>query len=150
MKLSTNFTLDEFLVSQTAERHGISMDPPPEVIENLRELCETILQPLRDSLGSVIIVTSGWRPLELNRLIGSSDSSQHPKGEAADIRAVGYSPIEVAKRVEQLDLPVHQCILEFGRWCHLSKKPKGRSARRQYLTALREHNKTVYKPGLIA
>ena len=46
--LSDNFNLSEFTKSQTALRNGIDNTPSEEVIENLRALCENVLQPLRD------------------------------------------------------------------------------------------------------
>ncbi len=50
MRLSRNFYLHEFLVSQTATRTGIDMTPPESVVDNLRQLCVKILQPLRDDI----------------------------------------------------------------------------------------------------
>lgn len=150
MNLSPSFTLDEFLVSQTAARHDISMAPSQYVIDNLTRLCETILQPLRDDLGVPIVITSGWRPEELNRLIGGSETSQHIHGEAADIRAVGKKPAEVVTRIQYLDLTYHQLIHEFGQWTHVSVPPQGIRPKRETLTALKEGGRTVYKAGLVA
>ena len=65
MQLSHNFTLAEFIRSQTAARLGIDNTAPPEVVENLRCLCENILQPLRDAVGVPIRVNSGYRCLQL-------------------------------------------------------------------------------------
>ena len=84
MKMSTNFTLSEMISSQTATRLGIDNTPNDDQIENLKELCEKVLQPIRDKFGPVR-VTSGLRVPELNTAIGGSGSSQHCKGEAADI-----------------------------------------------------------------
>ena len=44
MQLSEHFELAEFLVSETAARRGIANEPTPEVIENLRRLCQSVLQ----------------------------------------------------------------------------------------------------------
>ena len=49
MKLSQNFSLKELTASQTAQRHGISNQPTDEHIENLKLLCENVLQPVRRS-----------------------------------------------------------------------------------------------------
>ena len=48
MKLSPNFSLRELTKSQTAERKGIDNTPTEEHTENLKLLCENILQPTRD------------------------------------------------------------------------------------------------------
>ena len=47
MQLSEHFELNEFLVPETAARRGISNEPTPEIIENLRRLCQSVLDPLR-------------------------------------------------------------------------------------------------------
>lgn len=90
MKLSKNFRLIEFLRSSTAERHPELMEqqlnPPSDVVENLTYLCERTLQPIRERLGVPLTITSGYRCLGLNRLIGSSDRSQHRLGQAADVK----------------------------------------------------------------
>ncbi|MCP3667370.1 MAG: hypothetical protein GY696_33570 [Gammaproteobacteria bacterium] len=91
MKLSANFQLDEFLLSQKAERIGGDMldsqrNPDPEVVSNLQYLVKNTLQPIRTLLKSSITITSGYRCLALNRDLGSRDTSQHVKGEAADLK----------------------------------------------------------------
>ena len=56
MKLSKNFTLEEFIRSNTADRMGIDNVPKDEkVINNLRNLCLEILQPLRDYVGAPVL-----------------------------------------------------------------------------------------------
>lgn len=155
MRLSPNFTLDEFLVSETAARHGIEMTPPPEIRANLERLARELLQPLRDRLTTArgcdapIFVTSGYRTPELNRLVGGSATSQHVAGEAADIRAVGFTPADLWVFIHDHcgDLPVDQCILEFGSWVHLSINPVDRPPRRQFLSAVRRDGRTVYLQG---
>ena len=47
MQLSKNLSLVELTQSQTAERKGLSNDPSPDHLENLRLLCERVLQPIR-------------------------------------------------------------------------------------------------------
>ena len=83
MKLSENFTLQELTKSDTAIRLGIPNEPNSDQIAKLQNLCETLLQPVRDEFGPVII-TSGFRSAELCVKIGSSINSQHAKAEAAD------------------------------------------------------------------
>jgi len=77
MKLSTNFTLEELTISQTALRNGIDNTPNKEEIENLKRLCINILQPLRDDFELPLVVSSGFRSKELSSLVGSKITSQH-------------------------------------------------------------------------
>ncbi len=90
MRLSRNFTLGEFLRSATAERHEDIVEeqynPPEEVIANLTYLCTKTLQPIRELLGCPMKITSGYRCKSLNDLVGSSDRSQHLRGQAADVQ----------------------------------------------------------------
>ena len=80
MKLSNNFSLNEPIRSQTAERKGIDNTPSAEHQENLKSLCTNVLQPIRDHFGKVVTVSSGYRSPELCIAIGSKTTSQHAKG----------------------------------------------------------------------
>jgi zinc D-Ala-D-Ala carboxypeptidase len=55
MNLSKSFTLNELTKSQEALRLGIDNTPNDEHVENLKILCEKILQPLRDFYGMPVI-----------------------------------------------------------------------------------------------
>jgi zinc D-Ala-D-Ala carboxypeptidase len=145
MKLSKNFILEEFLISQTATRAGIDMTPSPEIVANLQRLVDTLLQPLRDAVNAGIYISSGYRPDELNTLIGGSKTSQHRFGNAADIVVTGWPSLEVAQLVVELELPYDQVIQEFGRWVHLGSADVLRG---EQLTAYKEDGKTRYKHGI--
>ncbi len=88
LPLSNNFTLGEFLRSETAERDyelkKEQENPPHEVIDNLEYLVETALQPIREALNYPIKISSGYRCQVVNKLVGGSATSQHCLGEAAD------------------------------------------------------------------
>jgi zinc D-Ala-D-Ala carboxypeptidase len=139
MILSKNFTLEEFMASQTATRYGIKeqMDPPQNVIHNLGRLCRKILQPLRDNLGPLRI-SSGYRCIALNRLIHSNDNSQHVLGMAADIQFFENGVMDNQKIIDtviRLGLDYDQMIDEFGlSWVHLSYNISGN--RKQFLTII--------------
>ena len=75
MKLSANFTLDELIKSQVAERKGINNNPSPEQIDNLKALTQNILQPVRSHFDKPLIISSGFRCAELCVAIGSSINS---------------------------------------------------------------------------
>ena len=83
MNLTKNFTLKEL----TKTSVGLPNNPSDVEVERLRLLCEKVLQPLRDIYGHAIIVNSGYRSPAVNKAVGGVPSSQHAKGEAADITA---------------------------------------------------------------
>lgn len=84
IRLSKNFTLDEFLKSDIALRYDIGNSMPRKYLVNIQYLVDTILQPIRDKFGPIRI-TSGYRCKELNIKIASSTTSNHAFGLAADI-----------------------------------------------------------------
>ncbi len=147
MQLSEHFELAEFLVSETAARRGIANEPTPEIIDNLRRLCQSVLEPLRVKLARPVVITSGYRSPALNRAVGGSPTSYHMLGRAADILVPGMTPLAVCQAAQQMKLPCAQIIHEFGRWAHMSVAIS--NERPQLLTAKLNHGKTVYKPGLI-
>lgn len=146
MRLSKNFTLEEFLVSQTAVRHGIDMTPPPDVLENLQRLVTDCLQPLRDEVGAGIFISSGFRPLELNTRIGGSKTSAHMRGDAADLKVTRQLPFETSELILAMELPFDQVIHEFGVWVHWGMADILRS---EQLTAYKKDGKTKYVTGII-
>lgn len=138
MKLSKNFSLAEMTKSQTALRKGIDNTPTEEETAKLKILCQDVLQPVRDYYGKPVTVNSGFRCLKLNRAIGSKDTSQHRKGEAADIEIAGVPNKELAEWIRD-NLEFDQLILEFysdddpaAGWVHVSYTNGGR--RNQCLT----------------
>ena len=149
MLLSDHFTLEELQVSDIALRQGIDNTPPPEVVPYLTALCVNVLEPARTLVG-IYHVTSGFRCLTVNRLLGSSDNSQHPKGQAADCIPKQMSPLEMAQAIARSPIPFDQMIWEFRTWVHLSYDPDKTEQRREVLTAVRgPDGKTQYLPGLV-
>lgn len=130
MNLTPNFTLAEFTASNTASRRGISNDLPVDLYLNAKLTCE-MLERIRSFLSehigkpAPILITSGYRSIEVNRAVGSRDTSAHVNAQAADWHcpAVGR-PIEVcrllAPHVDRLGIA--QLINEFpsasGGWIH--------------------------------
>ena len=141
MNLSKNFTLLELTHSQEATRAGLDNTPTTEHIKSLNLLCANILQPLRDRVKKPIVISSGYRSVNLNRLIGGSSLSQHTIGEAADFMIPGLSVKEVVDIIRELKLPVDQCINEYDTWVHISHKRN----RNEFLVARKQDHKTVYK-----
>lgn len=147
---SKYFTLEEMVASATAKRKGISNKPTEGVVINLQRLVKNVLDPLREEWGAPIIVTSGYRCVRLNAVVGGARTSQHVYGQAADIRTVSDRP-EDNKRLRdlliKLNLPFDQLIDEYGcDWIHVSHKASGN--RGQLLSAKRVGGKTVYIAGI--
>ena len=151
MRLSKNFTLQEYTKSQTATRMGIDNTPGDEHLGKATALFENVVQKVRDQFG-VTVINSGYRGPELNKAIGGSERSQHCKGEAVDIECPGTSNYAVAKFIED-NLDYDQLILEYytpgepnSGWIHCSYIPEGRRA--SFLHAYKSEGKTKYKPIL--
>lgn len=127
MQLSKNFTLSELTYSVTAEANKIYNKPSAQVIENLRQLCVHILQPLRDHFKTPVIISSGYRSSALNKKIGGVANSQHLTGNAADIIMPAQKLTAVFDYINK-NLPFDQLLLEHNRsgykWIHVSYNPK--------------------------
>ena len=144
MQLSPNFSLAELVYSETAERSGIDNTPPPEIVENLRRLAQG-LESVRVLLGAPLEISSGYRCAALNEAVGGSSASAHVQGLAADFACATFgTPLEVAQAIQRSGLEFDQCILEFGRWVHLSFSDV---PRRRLLTIYDE--KEGYLAGLL-
>ena len=136
MKLTENFTLAELTKSETAKKNNIDNTPDAEQIECLKQLCENILQPLRDDFQKPLVISSGFRNKKLSLLVGSKTTSQHCKGQAADFTIPGIDNKKVFKHIIE-NLPMDQVILEYYKeddmkdfsnkgWIHCSYIPNGR------------------------
>ena len=117
-KLSKNFTWKEFTKSDAASRHHIMNEITDwEVRDNIVALVENILQPLRDAWGQPLFINSGYRCPELNAKVGGVATSQHVKGQAAD---VGCSdPLALARLAKKMDLDYDQMIV-YATFVHFS------------------------------
>ena len=149
MQLSKNFSLRELTASQTAERKGIGNTPSPEHQENLKLLCENVLQPVRDHFNRVVSISSGYRSPALCEAIGSKTTSQHAKGQAADFEIYGLSNGELSDWINKY-LDYDQLILEYwtptssnSGWVHCSFNFEDN--RKEYLRAYKNEGKTKYE-----
>lgn len=154
MNLSANFTLKELTKSDTATRLGIDNTPDEAVIESLKLLCENVLQPVRDHFGKSVTVNSGYRSPESNAAVDGSKTSDHCKGQAADIEIEGISNPDLAHWIMD-NCDYTQLILEFytqgqpnSGWVHVSYDPS--NLKMQELTAVKVAGKTTYLAGLVA
>jgi hypothetical protein len=154
MNLTPNFSLHELTKSETALRLDLDNTPDDEATENLRLLCEKVLQPVRDHFGKGVKVNSAYRSPESNAAVGGSQTSDHCKGMAADIEIPGVANADLAQWIMD-NLDYTQLILEFytpgipdSGWVHVSYDPA--NLKKQELTATKVAGKTTYLNGLVA
>ena len=141
MNLSAHVTLAEFENSPTATTHGINNKMSLSQIESAKLLCENVFEPLRLYLNTPIKISSGFRCVQLNKMIKGSSTSQHTKGEAMDIK-IGAKGFHFIKDKLEFD----QLIWEFGndenpQWVHVSFSSRNR---KQVLKATKQNGKTKY------
>ena len=141
MNLSKHVTLAEFENSPTATTHGINNKMNESQIESAKLLCENVFEPLRIHLNTPINISSGFRCVQLNKMIKGSSTSQHTKGEAMDLQ-IGSKGFNFIK--DKLDFD--QLIWEFGNdenpsWVHVSYSKRNR---KQVLKATKKNGKTIY------
>jgi hypothetical protein len=147
MQISEHLTLAELIRSESAKRNGITNIPPPEHIANLKLLAENIFEPIRANFRCPILISSGYRSKELNKLIkGSSKTSQHNLGQAIDIdmdgTSYGVTNEDIFNFIKD-KLPFDQVINEFDySWVHVSYSEKHR---KEILKAYKNDGITYYK-----
>jgi hypothetical protein len=130
VNLSPHFTLEEFTASDTAARLGIDNSLPAGLVAEAQHTCE-MLERIRSRLSRLvgqevpIVITSGYRCPELNRAIGSADTSDHTRAMAVDFKAGRFgSAYQISKLLAPLvgELDIGQLIHEFGSWVHVSTR----------------------------
>lgn len=147
--LSTNFTLEELTHSDYAVRYGIDNTLPLSLTQNMT-LTARKLEMIREELKVPIIVTSGYRCMQLNTQIGGSGLSAHMSALACDFVTKDISPYDVCVRLAPLVfvLGIDQLIYE-GRWTHVGYVKEGEKPRGQVLTALFKNSGTQYLQGVV-
>ena len=147
MKLSKNFTRAEIEHSNTAKRLGIKNEMSQEHLENMQNLIDNLIQPLRDDIGPIRI-SSGYRSPQLNKAIGGSAKSQHSKAQALDLQYWSKGKMNnkiIYDWVIESDIEFDQMINEFDfSWIHISLKKN--SNRKQVLEAYKDKDgDTAYR-----
>lgn len=125
--MSRYFTIDELTRSAKAKELGIDNTPNPEITKRLNELMN-LLDKIREAYGKPIRVTSGYRCPELNKAVKGSKTSQHLRGEAADLVPYDKDTLRLFNVTKDLidkeQMTVGQLIWEYGdrkpRWVHVS------------------------------
>lgn len=105
-RISPNFTLDELARTSTGEDNT----PTTSALVALCALTWNVLQPLRAHIGDPIRITSGYRSLAVNIAVGGSKSSQHVKGEAADIKVDGMNAAKLRDAIIKSGVKFDQLI----------------------------------------
>lgn len=123
--LSKYFSLRELTFSKIAEDNDIDNTPTPAILEKLKYTAQQ-LDKVRELLGCPVIINSGYRSLAVNRAIGSSDNSQHVRGEAVDFRTIEHTPRRIVELIKQSNIEFDQLILEFDSWVHISFSSRNR------------------------
>ena len=120
------FTINELTKSSTALSKGINNTPTKDIENKLIQLVNKVLDPLREWYKKPIVVTSGYRCPALNKAVKGAVSSQHMKGEAADIKSTSISENKKLFDYIKNNLDFDQLIWEYGgKWIHVSYKSNG-------------------------
>ena len=138
MHLTKHFTLEELTRSDTASAQHINNTPATPYVENLRVLCEQVLQPARDAFGKPIRITSGYRCPELNTAVGGVPNSYHRVGLAADLQvfapANAFEPelkrlFKIIKQQNNFDKLLYERSTS-AVWIHVQYRRDGKNAHR--------------------
>ncbi len=150
MYISKHLELAELTRSESAKRNGISNMPTPEHVANLKKLADNIFEKIREHFDRPILISSGYRSIDLNKIIKGSKTSQHSTGEAIDIDMDGTDVTnkEIFDYIKK-NLSFDQLIWEFGTdknpdWVHVSYESSGKQ-RKQVLKAKKINGKTIYE-----
>lgn len=123
--ISKNFSWHEFEQNDAARQYQImNIITTPEVRDAVKALVVNVLQPLRDKTGRPLKINSGYRCPELNAKVGGVATSQHCKGEAADVWCTTLTPYQLARVVLENGIPYDQMIL-YPSFVHLSYRKEG-------------------------
>ena len=132
MRISEHFTLEEFVESATAKRRHIDNTPSDTVVLAITTLVNGLLEPLRKRWGAPIYVNSGYRSPALNKAVNGSLTSQHMRGEAADIRASSpkenmrlYHVLRTSFMFDQIIAEEYDVATGTCGWVHVSFKATG-------------------------
>ena len=123
--LSKYFSLRELTFSKIAEDHGIDNTPTPDMLETLKYTAQQ-LDKVRELLNKPVNISSGYRCLQVNRRLGSKDTSQHLKAEAIDFKCELFKKKKkVFDKIRESNIQFDQLILEFNSWVHISFVKEG-------------------------
>ena len=129
-----HFTFNELCESGTAKTHNIDNTPNEQIKINLRNLVDNCLDVIREKYGKPITVSSGYRCPALNKVVGGASTSQHTKGQAADLKGKTRQENEIIFNIIKQLGCYDQLINEYNfSWIHVSYVA-GKNNRKQILT----------------
>jgi uncharacterized protein YcbK (DUF882 family) len=115
-----NFTMSELIKSDTAIRNNVNNMPDINSLDNMLNLIHYCLQPIRNKLGKPMIITSGFRNTQVNKLVNGATNSQHTKGQAVDFNVPNMSIQQVIDFINKTGIEYDQLINEHNKWVHIS------------------------------
>lgn len=118
--MNLNFKLSELIHSQKAIEKNINNMPDINSLDNLLDLIVYCLQPIRNYIKKPMIITSGFRNKEVNKLVGGKNNSQHLKGQAVDFHVNGLSVKNTIELIKKSEIEFDQLINEYDKWVHVS------------------------------
>lgn len=133
--MNLNFKISELIHSDTATKYNINNMPDVNSLDNMLNLIIYCLQPIRDKIKKPMIITSGYRSLEVNRIVGGATNSQHRTGQAVDFKISGMTPRQIVDFIKKSGIEYDQLIEEYSNntsWVHISYN-KGKNRKQTLL-----------------
>lgn len=128
-KIGRYFTYSELTNTNT----GLENRPFTSELNNLLHLVQNILDPLRDLYGKQIHINSAYRSPLVNKKVGGAATSQHVKGEAADITGGSKEENEILFNLIDKHFKFDQLINEKDfTWVHVSFSTKNRNEKLKF------------------
>ena len=118
--MSLNFKMSELIHSDTAVKYNINNMPDINSLDCMLDLIVYCLQPIRNKIGKPMIINSGFRNSQVNKLVGGVSTSQHCKGQAVDFVIKGMSIAAVIEFIKKSGIEFDQLINEYDKWVHIS------------------------------
>lgn len=118
--MNLNFKLSELIHSDTAIKYNINNMPDINSLDCMLNLIHYCLQPIREKLKRPMIITSGYRCPDVNKLAGGAKNSQHLKGQAVDFIVKDISPSKIIDFIRKSGVEFDQLINEYNKWVHIS------------------------------
>lgn len=122
MKNSKHFKLEELLGSDTALTSSIENLPSWSIVENLRVLAVSVLDPIREAWGQPLVVNSGYRSPQLNAAVGGVPTSAHMDGCAVDIALCHWSTRKVSELYNLIAYLAENGVIDIDQVIYYRKK----------------------------
>lgn len=124
MQLSKSLSLETFQHSNKATELGIGNTLPPALLTDAIRLATKLFEPIRELLNTPLLVTSGYRCIEVNNAVRGVPTSQHTLAQAIDFTPQTMNIDEAFKKIQTSGLTFDQLIKEHDKagnvWIHIS------------------------------